>query len=127
MACDKSLFPTCGCDGETHGNECDANAAGQDVADRGNCKAPVGQFSCGSHFCDLKTSYCEIQLSDVSSMPSTHACIALPSSCGGIGTCACLSNVPCGSSCATTSDGGLKVSCPAAELDSSARRDGARP
>jgi hypothetical protein len=110
--CDTSYTPTCGCDGKIYAGLCAASGAGQDISDLGGCPAPVGMFGCGAAFCDPKTQYCQAQLSDVGSEPSTYACVALPAACGGGGTCACLTNAPCGQTCAVTTDGGLKVSCP---------------
>ena len=111
MACDAVLVLTCGCNGQIFSNECEANTAGQDVTTLG-CKAPVGLFTCGEHFCDPKSQYCERQLSDVGTEPDTSTCKPLPSSCGGVGSCACLASVPCNQACSTTTDGGLKVICP---------------
>jgi len=39
-ACDKSLFPVCGCDGKTYSNACTAAAAGVSVAASGECGKP---------------------------------------------------------------------------------------
>ena len=38
QACPDILAPVCGCDGETHSNKCDANAAGVSVAHDGACE-----------------------------------------------------------------------------------------
>jgi hypothetical protein len=46
-ACDKSLFPVCGCDGKTYGNACEANAAGVSIASEGACNDDPGNEACG--------------------------------------------------------------------------------
>ena len=38
--CTQEYMPVCGCDGQTHGNACEANAAGTSVASRGPCDDP---------------------------------------------------------------------------------------
>lgn len=110
-ACDAVYQPVCGCDLMVYGNECDAQMAGVDVAIDGGCQAPEGYFPCGSMFCDLQTTYCERQLSDVVGFPDTFACKPLPDTCNPI-ECACLADVPCGGSCEVVDFGGLTVSCP---------------
>jgi hypothetical protein len=64
-------------------------------------------------FCDVGISYCEHDISDVGGVPSSHGCKPLPPSCGLPAACSCLANVPCGSMCAASVDGGgLVVTCP---------------
>jgi hypothetical protein len=107
QACDKNLYPTCGCDGQIHGNECDANAAGTDVNNNG-CMPPAGQFSCGAHFCQSNTDYCEHEVSDIGGLPDTYTCKPVPAACGATPSCACLSGVACGT-CSASSNGDLTV------------------
>lgn len=109
-ACDKNLYPTCGCDGQIHSNECDAAMAGTDVNTNG-CMPPPGQFSCGAHFCLLQTEYCEHEQSDVVGIPDTFTCKPLPAGCGATPSCACLSGVACGGDCAEGNNGGQIVTC----------------
>ncbi|MFS8067157.1 MAG: hypothetical protein ACMG6S_12370 [Byssovorax sp.] len=109
-ACDKNLYPTCGCDGQIHGNECDAAASGTDVNNNG-CTPPPGDFACGAHFCLSNLEYCEREVSDVGGFPDVFTCKPVPAGCGAAPSCACLSGVACGSTCAPTDNGGLKVTC----------------
>jgi hypothetical protein len=110
--CPEIFSPTCACDGKVYGNPCEANAAGADVNDNGNCPAPMGKFGCGSSFCDTGISYCRRLTSDVGGEPSSFECKTLPPSCGLPASCGCLSGETCGQQCSPTSDGkGLIVTC----------------
>jgi hypothetical protein len=111
-ACDNNLILTCGCDGQNHGNPCEANAAGYDISTLGSCQAPMGQFRCGAQYCIQATTYCARQISDVVGEPDSFGCNPLPGGCGATPTCACLSGEPCGNQCVATDDGGLRLSCP---------------
>ena len=111
MACDAVYEPTCGCGGQIYGNACTANAAGHDVG-TSVCPAPAGLFACGEHFCDPKTQYCQLQISDVATEPDTYTCMALPAGCGASPSCPCLVNEPCSNACTMQNGGGLKLSCP---------------
>jgi hypothetical protein len=107
--CSKQLKPTCGCDGQVHPNECEANAAGVDVSN-GGCEPPPGMFACGPEFCSLTAQFC-----DADPEPPPHgwyACTAFPADCGTSPSCTCLADVACGN-CMLTTDGGLMVSCAA--------------
>jgi hypothetical protein len=108
--CDKNLHPTCGCDGQIYENECAADAAGAGVNNNG-CMPPPGQFSCGAHFCHAQAEYCEREVSDIGGFPDIFTCKPVPAGCGATPSCACLSGVACGSTCAPTDNGGLKVTC----------------
>jgi hypothetical protein len=105
-ACPFNIEGACSCGG-VFDNACAANAAGYDIAY--TCKSPGGKFNCGSRFCSTASEYCQRAMSDVFGIPDSYTCLPRPSGCA---LCSCLSNVPCGSMCAATSDGGLVVTCP---------------
>jgi hypothetical protein len=86
--------PVCACDGNVYASECEAHAAGVDLAALGGCRnGPPSYAPCGATFCDARTSYCEIVLSDVLDPPTDYACKPLPPTCiadGGVEpTCDC--------------------------------------
>lgn len=81
-SCSTPGEPVCGCDGQVHASACAAHAAGVDLAVMGGCGHTVPGFAaCGAHYCDARTSYCEIDLSDVLEPPTDYVCKALPPSC----------------------------------------------
>lgn len=108
--CDAVYQPACGCDGMVYGNACSAALVGIDVAAAGGCAPPDGFFACGAGFCDVKTSYCQVQLSDVVGEPDSFTCKPLPGGCDPL-DCACLKGEPCADMCENVG-GGLTVNCP---------------
>ena len=101
--------PTCACDGNIYGNECDANRAGFDVNAHGTCDVRNGLFACGTTQCLVATQYCRRQ--PHSKGPDTFSCLALPSACSSNQGCACLQSQPCGNLCAGTSAAGMSLTC----------------
>lgn len=110
-ACDDHVEPACACDGKVYGNPCDANAAGVDVNGAGGCPAPMNTFACGFTYCSFD-SYCERQTSDVGGEPTLYACKPLPTACGGVASCACVANEPCGGLCMADAGGHVTATCP---------------
>jgi len=110
--CAGERVPVCGCDGKVYDNACLARAAGVDLSLRGGCRELVPNWaSCGSRYCDVNRSYCEIYLSDVFEIPSDYHCRPLPTAClaeaGGVRACDCFpSDTPCRSFCGTIVTGG---------------------
>ena len=113
-ACPDTPSPVCGCDGRVYASECEAHAGGLDLDVQGGCREhlPAGWAPCGARFCDARTSYCEIVLSDVFELPTDFTCRPLPASCrvedgGASRTCACFpQGTRCLSFCGTMDTGG---------------------
>lgn len=111
-ACPDIFDPVCGCDGQSHGNPCDAAAAGFDVNANGGCPVAGGRFECGFRQCDIANTYCQRAGSDIGGEPDGFTCIGLPV-CAGPPSCACLqgANEPCATSCSGQGATGLTVVC----------------
>jgi len=100
-ACNEAYSPVCGCDGRNYDDPCSAHAAGADLAVMGGCKENIANFApCGRRYCDVRTSYCEVFLSDVFDLPTDYFCRPLPPACvpadGDARTCDCF---PAGTRC----------------------------
>ncbi|HTN86818.1 MAG TPA: Kazal-type serine protease inhibitor domain-containing protein, partial [Sorangium sp.] len=82
-ACTFEYNPVCGCNGETYGNECAANAAGVSVASRGECAPAPGQicgglagFACDPGF------FCNYSLDAIcGAADQTGTCEVIPEAC----------------------------------------------
>ncbi len=108
--CVKNYQPVCGCDGFGYANRCYAEAGGVDTQ-AGTVCVPVGaQFSCGTTTCSSGLEYCEHVLPDLAGNPPSWECRALPDACSSP-SCACLSDEPCGDSCAEAAPGAPTVTC----------------
>jgi hypothetical protein len=110
--CPEIYQPVCGCDGQVHGNDCDANAAGVDVDAEGDCETPAGYFRCGYRYCDPQFEFCQVQYSDIGGVGHSYACVG-PMACAGPPSCDCLDGELCFEfGCEETPDGGVMIGCP---------------
>jgi hypothetical protein len=100
--------PTCGCDGQIYGGDCDTYSNGVDLNAHGTCDVPAGKFACGYTQCDLATRYCQRQPHTTG--PDTFSCLPLPAACTSNRSCACLQAQPCGNACAVAG-AGLTLTC----------------
>jgi hypothetical protein len=105
--CSVTDEPVCTCSGQIFGSECQAAAAGQALSI--GCPAPAGRFACGGRFCRQGSEYCRIIDTGLGGYAYLAVCLPLPSGCTD---CACLAQVPCGSTCARSGGGDLTVTCP---------------
>jgi hypothetical protein len=97
--------PTCGCDGKTYANECEARRAGMARQHEGACDE-TSQFACGPYRCE-KGQYCVDKAADGDSV-WRYACLTLPEACAGTASCECLGKVKAcftGHDCAVTGTG----------------------
>jgi len=81
--CNDLYSPVCGCDRRVYPNECYAHRAGADLNVNDGCfeQSPRDWISCGERFCNARTQYCEIVLSDVFNPPTDYTCKPLPAAC----------------------------------------------
>jgi hypothetical protein len=106
--------PVCACDGKVYDDVCSARAAGVDLDVLGGCRSSLPNFiPCGAQFCDAHSSYCEIYLSDVFELPTSHACKPLPADClphgAAAASCACFpEGTPCRTFCGPMPTGGVQ-------------------
>jgi hypothetical protein len=107
--------PVCGCDGNVYENETQAHMEGVDLAVTGGCQQVLVDWApCGPRYCDVRTTYCEIYLSDVFEIPTTYTCRPLPTACRPAAdgfparTCDCFpASTPCRAFCGPLPTGGL--------------------
>jgi hypothetical protein len=119
--CAKIDDPVCGCDTKIYKNACEAHVAGVDESLNGGCAERLpGRIPCGPRYCDARTTYCEIVLSDVAELPSDFTCKPLPAGCvalvrAGNSSCSCLpTGTRCSSFCVVVDAGdtrGLRLTC----------------
>ena len=113
--CSPDTTPVCGCDGHVYPNACDAQAQGIDLDVTGSCHQRIpDKIACGAHFCDARTRYCEIVLSDVFDLPTDCTCKPLPKTCSPDGKgksakdCSCFpAGTKCLSFCGPIETGGI--------------------
>ena len=110
--CDAVYQPVCGCDGNVHGNSCEAAAAGVDLSDEGGCEAPPDTFPCGWLFCSTGSEYCMHTPTDAIPSPNAWGCVQVPNDCGRSPSCSCIPVDCFGGSCEEMPDGTIQVTCP---------------
>jgi hypothetical protein len=111
-SCDDRFDPVCGCDNQVHANECDAQAAGQDLNAFGSCPLDTDRFACGFRACLVGFEFCHVFGNDIGGEPDGFTCTGLPA-CAGLSDCDCLRSegIACAEQCEGSPATGLTVTC----------------
>jgi len=110
VLCVISPAPVCGCDGQNHPGQCQAEQAGTDVNQLGICTPPSGMYRCGWSYCQQGSEYCSGQVGGAVTNPGSYACKAVPAACNGTPSCGCV-GVP-GTFCTADVQGNVTVLLP---------------
>lgn len=78
--CNANIDPVCGCDQQTYNNDCEAAAAGQDVAYMGKCATEhCGGFA--GLTCQTRDTYCDWTPNSCGNADALGDCRPIPTSC----------------------------------------------
>lgn len=111
-SCPSTLDPVCGCDGKIHDSPCEANAAGTDLDQTGNCPLMANHFSCGYKQCRLSDEICMYTPPGFGS--PLFACAPISAACRASPSCGCLLANPeglCVNMCRGTASTGIHTEC----------------
>lgn len=97
-------------DGIVYPSACNARELGVSLDATAACPLPADRFACGWRLCLIASEYCE-QHAYPGVYKHAFLCKPLPDACEPEPTCACLQGERCGTSCATSPEGGLKLDC----------------
>lgn len=113
-SCDGAPPKTCGCDGITYANTCEAAKAGADLDVGNECPSPVQTLACGGLWCSKTSQVCRKTTNFSDPIPDTFKCVDIPAGCNDPCSCklcdVCPPNGPCGA-CAEDPNGGTYLSC----------------
>jgi len=110
VLCVISPAPVCGCDGQNHPGQCQAEQAGTDVNQLGLCTPPAGMFRCGWSYCQQGNEYCSGQVGGAVTNPGSYACKPVPAACNGTASCGCVGGT--GTFCTADVQGNVTVTIP---------------
>jgi len=110
VLCVISPAPVCGCDGQNHPGQCQAEQAGTDVNQLGICTPPSGMFRCGWSYCQQGSEYCSGQVGGAVTNPGSYSCKAVPAACNGTPSCGCVGGA--GTFCTPDVQGNVTVLVP---------------